>query len=165
MLHADGHVQHVDLERRAVAPGRAGAGRPRGDDFRTCGVILHRGEAFERFLGVADDASRPLDEGDARVEKLAEPVRFAVERGGRGRRSRRLRRALVEHLAGQLRLGDERLFDARVGLRSHRRGEERAGDDQREQGRRQRREKQFDRNVTTLIAAAARAACSRTVSP
>ena len=69
MMHRHRDVQHVDLQRVAVAPRAAEAARPRLDDLRPRGVIFHRRQAGERLRRIADDDAVRPDEGDARAEQ------------------------------------------------------------------------------------------------
>ena len=166
MPHGHGHVQHVDVQRIAVPPRAADSVGARLRDLRPLRVVLHAAHALERFRGVAEDASVERDEGDARPDQRADPIRFLVELRHRGER-RRIR----QQIGREPRLGDERLFDPRVQLPPHRRREDRAGDGERDQrrGHGRQEERRLERRAeagrhAATPRAADRSACSRTAS-
>ena len=72
-------VEHVDVDRVAVAARHSQPALPRLDDFRPRRVILHRRHAVRRFRGVAEHAAVARDECDSGVEKLADAVGLRVE--------------------------------------------------------------------------------------
>ena len=126
MFHRHRDVQHVDLHRRAVAARAAKSGLPRGDDLRPLSVVLHGGDAVERFGRIAQHAAVRRDERDARANQLTETIRLFVWLRDVGER-----RAAREEIGGQPRFRDERGLDALVDLPAHRRRKQRAGDPER----------------------------------
>lgn len=77
-----GDVEHVNLERVAVAPGGAQARRARGDDLGAGGMVFEAGQRLQRFSRVANDATVRRDERDAGTEQGSHTVGFGVEISG-----------------------------------------------------------------------------------
>ena len=137
---ADGRrdVQHVDLQRRAVAFRAAESGGAGLHHFRPLPVVLHGGQALERFGRIARDAAVRRDERDARPNQAADAIRLLLQfcrRGQRGRTGEQVRR--------QARFGHQRRFDSLVGLPAHRRREQQAGNGERDDGGGERREEEL----------------------
>ena len=131
-------------------------------------MILEPGERLERLRRITNHPAIRCDKGDAGAEQLADTTGFSMQRPSRTGRLR----ALAQELGGEARFRHERLFDASFGLRPHRRGENPAGDRERNRGGRHRDEEQLDleagayrhgRLVRRLTnpRAALREACSR----
>ena len=154
-------VEHVDAERRAVAPRPPQAALARIDHLGAAAVVLHAGDARQRLGRVADDDAVGADERDARAENRADPVGLGVEL-----RDRDERRHPRQQLRREARVRDERRLDPRVRPAAHRLGEEQARDRQGDERGGNRRAEQLRAEGETrhgaLRRAADRPACSRT---
>ena len=118
-------VQHVDVQRRAVARGAPDPVPGRGFDLRPGEVIFQGRQGLHRLRRIAEHASARIDERDTRGDELAHPIRFSVQvidrRGG------------AQELRGEPGFFDEGFLEARVGLPPHRLGHQQACDEQRDQ--------------------------------
>ena len=135
MVDRRGHVEHVDIQRVAVAARLSEARRARRQHLGPLRMILHRGDALDRFRRIADDAAVGRNERHARIEQLSHPIGFLVEARrwrawGGGRARKELRR--------QAGFRDQRVLDPLVGLLAHRLGEQKSRHGEREDRRRER---------------------------
>ena len=78
MIRAHGHVDHVGLQRGAVALAGADAATGRGQDLGPRRVVLERGQFGRRLRRIADHAAVAGDQRDAARDQRAEPVGLAV---------------------------------------------------------------------------------------
>ena len=126
--HSD--VQHVDVERVAVAAAFAQAVLPGLDHLGARCVVLHAGDALERFRRIANDDAVRRDERHASAHQIADAVGLGVEI----RHGRRRRRA-GQQLAGEARFRRQRLLDLCIVSAGGRAGEQEPGDRQADRGR------------------------------
>jgi hypothetical protein len=131
-------VEHVDVERIAVALRLSQAIGPRLHHLGPLGVILHARNGLQRFGRIADDPSIGGDHRHARAGERAETIGLAVEL-----RQRRQWSAAPEEVRGQARLGHQGRFDFFVNLAAQQRREQCPGDGQCDHRRDQRGEKEL----------------------
>ena len=140
MADRHGHVEHVDVQRIAVAARSADARRARGQHLGPLRMVLHRRDALDasptnrrrrgRRAQSASRARRAAAPSDRPHRRGPRPARASDEDGAR------------EQFRGEAGFGDERLLDPLVGLTAHRLREQQPGDGERDDRRRERRQEE-----------------------
>ena len=128
----DGDVEHVDVERRAVAPGDAQPIAPRLQHFGTVLVILGGLQFLGGQLRIADHGAVFGDERDACRHEAAQRIGFGVELRWRSRLPVR------QCFGGEAGLVDERTFDAVADAPPHTPRHHRHGNSERDRRGRER---------------------------
>ena len=129
VAHGDGDVQHLDVERGAVAPRHPEPVPPGLLHFGPVLVILDRAQLFGVQLRVADHGAVGGDEGDARRDQAAERIRLGVELRRRGRP------AVRQRFGGEASFVDQRALDAVADAPPHAPRHHRHGHGERHRGR------------------------------
>ena len=128
VAHRHGDIEHVDVERGAVAARDAEALAARLLNLGRSPWFSTVRSASASSSRVADDGAVGRDEGDARRHEPAERVGLGVELRRRGGL------AVRQRFGGEPRLVDERALDALADAAPHAPRHQRHGDDQRHRG-------------------------------
>ena len=116
MSDRDGDVEHVDVQRVAVAARSAETCRESSEHFRPRGVVFHRRDLLDRLRRIANHAAIGGNQRHARIKQAAHPVGLIVQGRGRGVSGDHGTR---QELRGETGFSDERLLDPLVGPAAH----------------------------------------------